>query len=306
MRIQVLILSLALWPLPLWSEGALRYFGYAGIECGWDDPQDHSDKTSYSDEVAGFTNLNMACVDADPAVTAERMQRVAGSGATVLLNIQPALFQIQGQDFLPHPEREALWLLVEKGLAASQVPPRQIIFYVVDEPSLHGLTASDVQEAARFLQTKAPGIRRMVVDARMPEGPGPIPPELDYWGFFDYFHADPGQDAGYRSYLAQAAQALGPHQSLVLVMDAMHTPRHNELGLDPDSMGQIAQAYERLARAQPKVAALVGYAWTGGIDQTWELGVRNLPAGVQLIHQDIGRAIVHCVDCADLQPPTSE
>jgi hypothetical protein len=292
MRIQALILLALLSPTATQAEGNLRYFGYAGIECGWDDPQDDSAKTSYSDEVAGFTNLNMACVDADPAVTAERMQRVAENGATVLLNIQPALFRAEGRDLHPQPEREVLWALVEQGVSASKVPLERIVLYVVDEPSLHGLTAADVSEAAQFLRGKWPDMRLMVVDARLENGPGPIPAELDYWGFFDYFHADPGADADYVAYLDRAAQALHPGQSLVLVMDAMHTPYHAETGLPAESMADIALAYERLALATPKVTALMAYAWAGGIDQGWELGVRDLPPTVRATHESIGRRII--------------
>lgn len=292
MRIQALILLALLSPTATKAEGDLRYFGYAGVECGWDDPQDDSDKTSYSGEVAGFTNLNMACVDADPTVTADRIRRVAADGATILLNVQPALFRAKGRDLQPQPQREALWALVEQGVKASDVPLDRIILYIVDEPSLHGLTAEHVSEAALFLRSKWPEARLMVVDAKLENGPRPIPEKLDYWGFFDYFHADPGRDPEYIAYLDRAAAGLHPGQSLVLVMDAMHTPHHAETGLSAESMADIALAYERLALARPKVSALMAYAWAGGIDQAWELGVRDLPDNVRATHESIGRRII--------------
>ena len=38
----------------------VRYFGFAVIDCGWDDPLDDEAKTNYVDEISGFANVGHA------------------------------------------------------------------------------------------------------------------------------------------------------------------------------------------------------------------------------------------------------
>jgi hypothetical protein len=274
----------------------LQYFGYAGVACGLDDPHDTKPKTDFIDEVAGFSNLNQVCVDADPGVTADRLKRMAAAGATPLLAIEPVLFAQTDAGLRPNPDRALLWPLVQQAITQSGLNPDQIVFYLVDEPTLRGLPMPDVSEAIAYLRQTYPGAQTMLVEAYDPTGPGPIPPELDFWGFDAYAVPDPKVEPLYTTYLNRARKLLTPRQRLVLMLDAMHTPTHAEAGISEEGMADVALAYLALAQDRRDIAAILAYAWAGGIDGPHEKGVRDLPASVQTVHRNIGRAILTLLD----------
>jgi hypothetical protein len=284
-------LLLALLATPVLADQP-RYFGYAGIACGLDDPHDATTKTDYIDEVAGFTNLNQVCLDLDPGVSADRLARMAAAGATSLLNLEPVLFTEGPQGLRPNPDRATLWPLVSEAVRQSGVPLDGMIFYLVDEPTLRHLPIADLTEAAAFVTATYPAARTMVIEAYDPAGPGPIVAELDYWGFDAYGVPNPADEPLYAAYLDLVRGRLGPDQQLVLMMDAMHTPVHQDLGISPDDMAGVARSYLQLAQARGDVAAVIAYSWAGGIDNATERGVRDLPVAVQETHREIGQLIV--------------
>jgi hypothetical protein len=274
----------------------LHYFGYAAVACGLDDPHDTSPKTDFIDEVAGFSNLNQVCIDANPRVTADRLKRMAAAGATPLLAIEPALFTPTKSSLRPNPDRDALWPLVQQAITQSGVNPDQILFYLVDEPTLRGLPMRDISDAINFLHQTYPGAKTMLVEAYDPTGPGPIPPELDFWGFDAYAVPDPQAEPLYTSYLDRTRKQLAPGQRMVLMMDAMHTPTHAEAGISEAAMADVARAYLALAQHRDDIAAILAYSWVGGIDGPHEKGVRDLPLTVQSAHREIGHAVLAARD----------
>ncbi len=288
----MLCLALAL-PIPAKAQTTgLTYFGYAAVACGLDDPHDATSKTDYIDEVAGFSNLNQVCIDAEPSVTADRLKRMAATGATPLLAIEPALFGQTDAGLIPNPDRDLLWPLVQQAIAQSGLSPDQILFFLADEPTLRGLPMRDVSAAIGFLHQVYPGAKTLIVEAYDTNGPGPIPPELDYWGFDAYTVPDPTAEPLYTSYLDRAHSQMAPGQRLVLLMDAMHTPIHAEAGISEEGMADVARAYLALAQNRSDIAAILAYSWVGGIDGPHEKGVRDLPAAVRTAHQKIGLDIL--------------
>ncbi len=285
------VLVLALCVTPALAE-PVRYFGYAAIACGLDDPHDASQKTDYIDEVAGFTNLNQVCLSPDPAVTADRLARMAAAGSAALFNIEPALFVQTAAGLRPNPDRAALWPLVTEAVSQSGTPPERIFFYLADEPTLRQLPPADLSDAARLVKQTYPAASLMVIEAYDPQGPGPIVPELDYWGFDAYAVKDPATEPLYLAYLDRSRALLGKDQHLVLMMDAMHTPVHQDLGISQADMAAVARSYLNLAQDRGDVAAILGYSWVGGIDNASERGVRDLPANVQATHRDIGTLLL--------------
>lgn len=267
---------------------APRYFGYAAVECGLDDlhtPDVIED--GYTAEVSGFTNLNMACVHEDPAVTATRIRRLAEAGGDVLLNVQAALFESRGRNLVPSAARDLLWPLVIAGIGQSGIPTDRIVLYVVDEPALRDLPLADLSDALDFVKQTYPEIRTMVVDAL--DQPYPEPPAgLTYWGFFDYFHRDPAKVPEYVAALDRASALLRPEQGLVMVMDATHFWLHAEQGFAPEDMAGVARAYADLALSRDDIAVVMAYSWVGGIDDVSELGVRDMPPQVAQAHREIG------------------
>lgn len=277
--------------LPARAEVA-RLFGYVGIECGLDDGRTADVvEDGYTAEVTAFSNLNMVCVSEDPALTAARMQRVARAGDTVLLNVQPALFDFHPLQVTPSPVRDQLWPLVVEGIRQSGVPAQDIILYVVDESALRKLPLAAVEDAIAYVRQTYPGIRTMAIDYRDATY-GVIPEGLTYWGFFDYFHRDPAAVPAYVAALDRASAMLGPGQGLVMVMDAHLMWMHEERGFVPDDMAAIARAYGALALARPDVAVVMAYTWAGGIDYEGEQGVRDMGPAVVQAHREVGLALI--------------
>ena len=283
------LLCLALCCSPVLAQTD-RLFGYVGVACGHDDPHDSSTLDDYTAEVASFTNLAHVCLSPDPAVTADRLQRVTATGGTALLAVEPVLFAQAATGLTPNPDRATLWPLVQQAITTSGVGLDQILFYVVDEPTLRGLPLPDLSDAIAFLHQTYPTARTLVIEAYDAAGPTPILPQIDYWGFDAYGVPDPSAEPLYTTYLDRALALLGPDQRFMVVMDAMHTPIHADLGITLEGMADVARAYLALATSRPDIAGIIGYAWVGGIDGLHERGVRDLPPAVQAAHREIGLA----------------
>jgi hypothetical protein len=287
---KALLLALAL-ATPACAD-APRYFGYSAIECGLDDIwTKDTTEDGYTSEVAAFTNLNMACVHEDPAVTAERIRRLDHAGSEIILNVQAALFDWQGTKVIPSPARDLLWPLVVEGIRQSGVSPDRIILYLIDEPALSQLPTAEVTAAATFVRTTYPGVRTMSIDALIGLYPH-VPPGLTYWGFDAYFHRDPAKSPEFVAALDRASAQMDPDQHLVLIVDATHFWLHDQNGFSPEDMGEVARNYAKLALARSDIDAVIAHSWVGGIDDTSEMGVRDMPLSVQQAHREVGRLLL--------------
>ena len=265
-------------------------FGYAAVSCGLDDPHDTTDRVDYADEVADFTTANQVCITADADETAARLARTAAL-FTPVFYIEPVFFSQSPRRLRPNPDADALWEYTVATIAASDVPADDLIFYLVDEPTLRRLPLSAVSAAARVIKGTFPNARILMIEAFAPDDPVAIPAGVDIWGFNTYALRDPAADPAFIRQLTSARAALGPRQSLALIMDAQYTPVHAAAGLTEADMADVARAYARLARSTPEVSIMLGYTWAGGIDGPWEKGLRDLPQPVIAAHRQIGRAL---------------
>ncbi len=256
--------------------------GFVAVVCGLDDPHDDEATRNYIDEVAGWTSLNHVCLDS-PAESTRRLAATKGR-FTALVHVEPVFFE-GGRRLRWQEAADRLWPIYAEAIRAAGVMP---VFYLADEPQLRHLDPALLSRAARMIRNEFPAARIAVVEAYLPDQPLVIPPEIDLWGFNAYTLRNPGADPGYLAQLDRAEAALAPHQSLILVADAMFTPIHARARLTPADMAEVALAYERLARARPRVTAMIGYTWTGGIDGPDELGLRDLPAPVRDTWRAIG------------------
>lgn len=283
LRISLLLLFLAS------PAKAVDFFGYVGVLCDFDDPLDDVTLTDYSAEVAGFTNANHVCLPADPADWADRISR-ANALFRPVLSVEGAFdFAGAGPD---GPESSAVWPVVRDAIITSQVDPARIIFYLVDEPTLRGISPEAVDRAAAIIRADFPTAEVLLVEACGMNGPPPIAPNLTLWGFDCYIFADPGQSPQFMAYLDLVKRRLGPDQRMVLVMDANHTEYHAAAGVALDDMGDVARAYAALALSRPEVVGMLGYTWAGGIDSPTELGVRDMPPAVIEAHRAVGKLLL--------------
>ena len=118
-----------------------------------------------------------------------------------------------------------LWEYTVATITASDVPADDLILYddlnlyLVDEPTLRRLPLSAVSAAARVIKGTFPNARILMIEAFAPDDPVAIPAGVDIWGFNTYTLRDPAADPAFIRQLASARAALGPRQSLALIMD---------------------------------------------------------------------------------------
>jgi len=185
-------MSVTFLQLPVAAE--LTFFGYSAVLCGLDDPHDAIDKTDYTDEVARFTNINQVCLTSDVDINAHRLQR-AVRWFTPLLDVSPVFFEMSDGRMRPTQNTDYLIQILTDSIAASQVLPEKLVFYLADEPTLHGLTPQDISNAAARLKGIYPNTPIAVIEALHPAGLPAIPNTIDYWGFNAYAIPDPAHDA---------------------------------------------------------------------------------------------------------------
>lgn len=269
----------------------LQYFGYAAISCEHDDPFDGVAKIDYSDEVAGFTNLNQVCITGDMEVLKQRLQYTSKL-YTPAFYIEPILFEFNFLKGTLHKDKDILWAMTSQTIKESGINTENLVFYLADEPTLRNLPMSDVVTAARMIKSDFPKSKIMVIEAYKEPIIPIIPSEIDIWGFNAYTILDPTKDQGYVDYLNLASSKLKSHQSLSLIMDGQHTPIHLRAGLKEGDMAEVAYNYLALAKSRTDISAVMVYTWAGGIDNNEEKGVRDLPQNVIEAHKIIGRNIL--------------
>lgn len=271
---------------PAWAD---PFFGYVAVACGHDDPFDDSARTDYSAEVAGWTNANHLCLTGDPATWADRIAAAARLWRPIL-SVEPAF------DFLGAgpggPVATAVWPIVRQAVRDSGVAPSDVIFYLVDEPTLRGIGLDRVETAARIIRADFPQSGVMMIEAYHGADLPMPPPSVTLWGFDAYTVPDPLAEPLYTDYLARSRASLGPGQRIVLVLDGNHTPVHANAGLSETDMADVALAYGRLAASIPDLGGMIGYTWAGGIDTLDEKGVRDLPPAVQAAHRVVAAQVL--------------
>lgn len=269
----------------------LTYFGYSAIACDHDDPHDESNRTDYSLEVASFTNANQVCITADPDLLVRRL-RETSKLYRPLFYIEPVFFSFSGSRGHLNKDYQPVWDLVTDAISQSGTDPDSLVFYLVDEPELRGLSQRDINTASAQIKSTYPHATIMMIEAYLPKQDVHIPQGIDWWGFDAYTLRDPGADPAYVAHLNAASAARTGGQALVMIMDAQHTPIHEAAGLSEADMADVARNYLRLAQSRNDVIGLFGYTWAGGIDGNYEKGVRDMPENVQAAHREIGREIV--------------
>ncbi len=280
-------------------QPTLRYFGYALVDCGFDDPQDNKAQTNYVAEVASFTNIAQMCVfDPDERI-ADRLELMAESGVKALLSVQaifyvgtPDTTQGSGMNFDLHPQYQARWDSFVRTNNLLQRSSMLAAFYVADEPVWNGISSAELKAASDTIETSFPSVPSAIIEA-----PGGIvalqvPASIDWIGFDQYAIPAPDSDPAFRKLLAvMKSKRSRESQKIVLVMDAQWLPFYSDAGYSESDMAAVATSYYDLAVSDPEVIGIIGYLWPGGLDDPRQKGTRNLPQGVIDEHRRIGKLI---------------
>ena len=280
-------------------EPSLQYFGYALVDCGFDDPLDNVTQTNYITEVASFTNIAQMCVFDPNENILGRLQLMSESGLKALLSVQAIFFvgtpdatQGGGMNYDIHPQYQARWdeflrtnnlLESHAGIAA---------FYVVDEPIWNGVSFAELKLAADAIKASFPSVPTAIIEAPAGIAALQVPTSIDWIGFDHYAIAQPDSDLTFKNELTLLkSKRSRASQKLLLIMDAQWLPFYGAAGYTESYMAKVAASYFKLAQSDPEVIGIVGYLWPGGLDDPLQKGARNLPQIVIDEHMRIGKLI---------------
>lgn len=276
----------------------LKYFGYVGIDVGYDDPLDAEVKTNYLDETAYFTNIAHIGVSDPSTNIGPRLDAFAAHDVAGLLDLTPIFYEEvvppiditgSGVDLRLRSDYIARWNQLRTNSDFASRLSTIGCFYLCDEPTWRGVTASELALQANVIQATYPTVPTLVVEAYPAINLLVIPASVDWIAFDRYFILDPSTDGNYLKDLADLkSKRSSLAQKIVLILDGQWLPGH---GYPETDMAQVATNYYRLASTDPEIVGLIGYLWPGGVDGPTSLGTRNMPIEVQAEHVRIGRAI---------------
>lgn len=282
------------------SVTRLRYFGFAAIDCGWDDLNDGLLKTTYLDEVEGFTNAAQLCPFSPQEVLGARLTRFREAGVGAIVNLEGLFFESVLDTSSPTGERlelvgeaEVRWRAFVERNRTWLTPAYVAALYIADEPAWRGAAAGDVAAAVALVEAALPELPTMIVEAYPALDKLVVPPALDWLGFDRFGHAEPAHDPVWLADLDKVRAArTRSDQRLVIIADTQWYPQYETvLGLSREDMAGVVRSYAEVASRYPEVVALIGYSWPGGLDGPAQQGARSLPETVQEAFREIGAGV---------------
>jgi hypothetical protein len=252
------------------------------------------------DEVAGFTNLVHFCLSGDVAVDQARLERLRARHLKALLHTQflfqdipDATARNGSHRTILDPQFREIWRLLLQSHRALLKSDVVAAIYVVDEPAWNGLPNADLATVCQLIKDSLPDLPLMLVEAYPAVELVSIPTVVDWVGFDHFATRHPlTNNEWQREWAAIKARRSTSRQKLVLAFDASLGPEHVAAGLRESELVDIAREYVELARREPEVVALIGYAWPGGIGGAGVKGARSLPRDYRDYVTTIGRSIV--------------
>ncbi len=274
----------------------LAYFGFAVVDCRWDDPLDQERKDQYLSEVASLSNVAQLCVFSPNEELRPRLKAFENVQVKALLHVETVLFEQvaaatdpSGYHLQLFPDALQRWQKFLQRNGPSISVKTVAAFYIADEPFWHGLSAQNLRQATVWIKNTFPKIPTVVIEAAPALRRMDLPEELDWVGFDHYGVAAPDTDPTYQSELEILKSKLkNPQQKIVLIADTQWQPQYRGRGLNPDDMKAVFEHYVHLANLEPRVVALLGYIWPGGLEGPDHLGARELPPAVQQEYQAYG------------------
>ncbi|MGL4595930.1 MAG: T9SS type A sorting domain-containing protein [Bacteroidia bacterium] len=276
----------------------LKHFGFAVVDCLWDDPHDASSITNYISEVDTFSNIAQLCVyDYTDNVTT-RVNLMTGVCVKPMLAVQAVFFQYvdtsgpSGANYDLFSDYALRWASFKTTNQAVLNANSIGCFYIIDEPYWNGVTYSDLVAVSQLIKNDFPNIPIMFIEAYPVVSIMQIPTTVDWVGFDMYGIFDPGNDATFMGHLNTVKNARSTaSQEVFLIIDDQWLDFYGQAGYPPDTIEYMVQNYYDLAVSDTSISGLIGYLWPGGLDGPSHLGVRDLPANVIAKNVQIGKMI---------------
>lgn len=274
----------------------LQHFGFAAIDCQWDDPTDLSHQNNYLRETAFFTNVGQMCVFSPTDPLQERLKAFQDQKVRAILHLEAVLFEQVPDSKMPSKYRLRPWKDVQQRWEqfvqlheAQLTPDRVAALYIADEPLWNGLGQSELDQAIKRAKDSFPRLPTLVIEAAPTVSALHLSADLDWVGFDQYGLPDPAEDPTFMAGFKGLKQKLRPHQKLVLVADTEWRPSYQTAGLQPADMSEVFRRTAAQAQKEDRVVALLGYVWPSGLDGPEHQGARALPASVQQTYQNFGK-----------------
>jgi len=278
-------------------SAALRYFGFAAAG-------------DYYGETAPFANAVHMGVSYSASYVS-KLQAIASAGERSILGLHDVLFCRNGRKT---PENRDAWGLCAdyaqrwstfRWTNASVLTATYVLaFYMADEPTWNGITATDLQTATNLVNATFPSIPRMVVESYKKVGQIVIPSTMSWVGFDMYGVRDPatgsftepGTNAVYHYrtlYNTLKSRRSSTAQRMIIIADTwwaagLHGTVQNNIPMH--HMDDVATNYYDFARADPDVVGMFGFLWPSFPEG---YGARDLPGNVKIAYRLIGRSIAH-------------
>ena len=274
----------------------LKYFGFAFVDCGIDDPNDTVANTNYTTEVDSFSNIAELHFDNYTDTIIGRVNLMNNHCMKPILSVSSAFVYLansngpSGSNYDLYPDYLNRWNTF-KTINASVLNSNQIeMIYVCDEPTWNGVTFGELDTICTTIHNDFPNIPLIFVEAFTEVSNVQIPTTVTWVGFDHYGIADVSTDPNYLNWLhILESRRSTPNQKIMLVFDDEWNAGYWPAGWQPDTMEQVFSHYYDLALADTNVIGLAGFTWPG-IAPGW-LGARSLPQHVIDKTVQIGKMI---------------
>lgn len=276
----------------------LKYFGFALVDVGWDDPHDKTTTTNYITEVGSFSNIAQLGVFNYTDNIIARTNLMNSNCVKPLLSIQSICYYEvntlapSGHHFKLYPNFKARWDTFKSTNLSILDSSKVAAFYVADEPVWNGITFSELDAVCKMIKSDFPNIPLMFVEAYPVLNSLIVPTSVDWVGFDRYEVFDPTTSSIFLDDLDTLKSKLSTSkQRIFLTIDDQWLPFYGLAGFSPDTIRFMVQNYYNLAASDTLVIGLIGYLWAGGLDDPGQLGVRDMPQSVIDKNIEIGRMI---------------
>lgn len=278
---------------------AIEYFGFTLVDTYWDDPTDADTKTNYADEVHSFSNIADILVYDPGQDISGNLQVFDSLEMKAMLHLNEIFFEIvgtnapSGAEYALRADYQSRWDQFALASDFANNTDKIASFYIGEEPTWNGISATDLQLACDYVDAQFPDIAISIVEAFPAIDDLVVPASADWIGFDHYFVKNPAANPQYQQELAALQSKISNNQYLLVVMDAHYIDwaHGNFGGIQLSEMDQVAQNYRNLAYSQANTIAMIAYFWPSGFDDPNAIGARAMPSYIQEKYEEIGKAI---------------
>ena len=263
----------------------LKYFGFAIVDCGLDDPNDVSTMTNYITEVDTFSNVAQMCVNNYTDTMINRVNLMNAHCVKPIFAISSIFIYLantngpSGSNYDLYPNYLARWNTFKANNASILNSNKIEVFYICDEPTWNGVTFGELDTMCALVKADFPNIPIMFIEAYTEVANVQVPTTVDWIGFDHYGIYDPSTDANYLGWFnTLKSRRSTPSQKMFLVFDDEWNSGFWPGGWQPDTMKHVVQNYYNLACADTTIIGMAGFTWPG-LSVGW-LGARSMPQSV--------------------------